>query len=123
VVNSVGDVLGPDGSVLAGSRAPRQEESAGVPEPPEGEIDQSTVLAVVATAARLDKREARWLAARGSDGITIAVSPAHTRYDGDVTFAIVAPPPGDKDASVDVLGRLATQAVAGAVRAAVTASQ
>jgi L-aminopeptidase/D-esterase-like protein len=122
VVNSVGDVLGPDGSVLAGSRAPGQEQSADVPEPPEGEIDQSTVLAVVATAARIDKREVRWLAARGSDGITIAVSPAHTRYDGDVTFAIAAPPADNKDANIDLLGRLATQAVAGAVRAAVTAA-
>lgn len=121
VVNSVGDVLGPDGSVLAGSRAPRDEQTPDVPEPPEGEIDQSTVLAVVATTARVDKREVRWLAARGSDGITIAVSPAHTRYDGDVTFAIAAPPAADKDANIDLLGRLATEAVAGAVRAAVTA--
>lgn len=122
VVNSVGDVIGPDGSILAGSRAPGQELTADVPEPPEGEIDQSTVLAVVATAARIDKREVRWLAARGSDGITIAVSPAHTRYDGDVTFAIAAPPADNKDANIDLLGRLATQAVAGAVRAAVTAA-
>ena len=88
---------------------------------PGGEIDQSTVLAVVATTARLDKREVRWLAARGSDGITIAVSPAHTRYDGDVTFAIAAPPAADRAANIDLLGRLATEAVAGAVRAAVTA--
>jgi L-aminopeptidase/D-esterase-like protein len=118
----VGDVLGPDGSVLAGSRAPGQEQTADVPEPPEGEIDQSTVLAVVATAAHIHKREVRWLAARGSDGITIAVSPAHTRYDGDVTFAIAAPSADKKDANIDLLGRLATQAVAGAVRAAVTAA-
>jgi L-aminopeptidase/D-esterase-like protein len=122
VVNSVGDVLGADGAVLAGSRAPREGDAAHIPEPPEGELNPSTVLALVATTARIDKREARWLAARGSDGITIAVAPAHTRYDGDVTFAIAAPPAEDRETNIDLLGRLATQTVAGAVRAAVTGS-
>jgi L-aminopeptidase/D-esterase-like protein len=117
VVNSVGDVLAPDGSVLAGSRAPQPTHIS--PEPPVGDLPTNTVLAVVTTRAQVDKRSVRWLAARGSDGITISISPAHTRYDGDVTFAIAAPPAQEREADIDLLGRLATAAVADAVRSAV----
>jgi L-aminopeptidase/D-esterase-like protein len=75
---------------------------------------------VVATRASLDKRDVRWLASRGADGVTIAVRPAHTRYDGDVCFAVAAEPSEDTPAaSIDVLGQLATMAVADAVRNAV----
>ena len=118
VVNAVGDVVGPDGSSVAGSsvtagrvHAPRPERSEVAP--------VNTVLALVATHARLDKREVKWLAGRGSDGITISVRPAHTRYDGDVCFAIAAPPKEGPEANLDVLGVLATEAVAAAVRNAV----
>ncbi len=121
VVNSVGDVIGPDGHVLAGTRA--AEPEAQPPAPPEAAIPANTVLAVVATQATIEKREVRWLAARGADGITISVRPAHTRYDGDVVFAIAAREPGHTPAAnLDLLGRLATIAVANAVRNAVTAA-
>ena len=118
VVNSVGDVLAADGSILAGTTAARPAPVA--PEPPAEELPTNTVLAVIATTARIGKRSVRWLAARGSDGITISVSPAHTRYDGDVVFAIAAPPREEREVDIDVLGRLATAAVADAVRAAVS---
>lgn len=119
VVNAVGDVLARDGSVLAGTTA--ADPSYAAPVPPEGEMPMNTVLAVVATRASLDKREARFLAARGSDGITISVRPAHTRYDGDVVFAVAAPETERTSAAqLDVLGHLATEAVADAVRAAVS---
>lgn len=119
VVNAVGDVIGRDGTVLAGTTAP--EPSYRAPARPEADIPMNTVLAVVATRASLDKQAARFLASRGSDGITVSVRPAHTRYDGDVVFAIAAP--ADRPASpaeLDVLGHLATEAVADAVRAAVS---
>jgi L-aminopeptidase/D-esterase-like protein len=80
----------------------------------------NTVLAVVATRATIDKMQARWLASRGSDGITVAVRPAHTRYDGDVVFAVAGPSDGGDATNVDLLGMLATRAVAGAIRDAVT---
>ena len=117
VVNPVGDVISSHGEVVAGTTAlqPRFTGPA-----PEEEIPANTVLAVVATAASLDKRAVRWLAARGSDGVTVSVRPAHTRYDGDVTFACAAPSRADSPADLDVLGRLATEAVANAVRQAVT---
>jgi L-aminopeptidase/D-esterase-like protein len=120
VVNAVGDVLNDDGSVLAGTKvADPRYRPLGAPELP-----ANTVLAAVVTTAELDKRDVRFLAGRGSDGITIAVRPAHTRYDGDVVFAIAAPPSrrsAEPPPSVDLLGYLATRAVASAVRHAVTA--
>jgi L-aminopeptidase/D-esterase-like protein len=124
VVNAVGDVIGADGRSIAGSsfeegevRAPRRPGT-------DDAAPTNTVLSLVATRARLDKREVNWLAGRGSDGVTTSVRPAHTRYDGDVCFAIAAPPrPGAAAANLDVLGVLATQAVATAVRDSVRASR
>lgn len=119
VVNAVGDVLAADGSVVAGTRA--AEPVYRGPSRPADVPPLNTVLALIALEADLDKRDVRFLASRGSDGITVAVKPAHTRYDGDVVFAVAAPagaptPPED----LDVLGHLATQAVADAVRNAVS---
>ena len=115
VVNSVGDVVAADGRVIAGSRAVDPSlHDLGAPgeQPP-----FNTVLALVAVEATLEKRDVAWLAARASDGITVSVRPAHTRYDGDVAFANAAPAAGPAD--IDVLGPLATRAVAAAVRNAV----
>lgn len=119
VVNSVGDVLAPDGTVLAGTTAPEGQRT---PPPKEKTpLPANTVLALVAVEGTFEKREVRWLAARGSDGITVAVRPAHTRYDGDVVFAVATPPAESAaPADLDVLGPLATDAVAAAVRDAVT---
>lgn len=116
VVNAFGDVIGRDGTVLAGTRAT---------DPAFGDVaaaswSQSTVLAVVAATATIGKREAAFIASRGSDGITRSVEPAHTHYDGDVVFAVAAP--GARPATrreVDLLGVLAAEAVAEAVRDAV----
>jgi L-aminopeptidase/D-esterase-like protein len=118
VVNAVGDVISEDGSVLAGTRAP--EPTYRPPPPRARDVPLNTVLAVVAVRAAIDKREARFLASRGSDGITIAVRPAHTRYDGDVVFAVAVPDATREPANVDLLGMLATKAVAGAIRDAVS---
>lgn len=116
VVNPVGDVVADDGSVIAGTTAPEQ---SAVPAPTHPALPTNTVLAVVALRANVDKRDARWLAARGSDGITLAVRPAHTRYDGDVVFAVTAPGESTEPADLDLLGALATRAVAEAIRGAV----
>ena len=121
VVNAVGDVIGADGSTVAGTTA--QDRTYKGPAAARAEELSNTVLAVVAVEATLDKRDVGFLAARGSDGITVAVRPAHTRYDGDVVFAVAAPR-GETASpeTLDVLGHLATQAVAAAVRDAVTGS-
>lgn len=118
VVNAVGDVIDDDGTVVAGTTSPEARFEPPLPE--EQEIPMNTVLAVVAVEAALDKQQVRWLAGRGSDGITISIRPAHTRYDGDVVFALAVPPPSDApETDIDALGPLVTRAVAEAVRNAV----
>ena len=118
VVNAVGDVLDSDGTVIAGTTAPQPRYRG--PGGPGAEVPTNTVLALVTVTASLDKRDVRFLASRGSDGITVAVRPAHTRYDGDVVFAVAAPGAAPSTPfELDVLGHLATAAVADAVRNAV----
>ena len=123
VVNSVGDVVDEDGRVVAGTTAPDATYRPVLP--PDADLPANTVLAVVTTNARLDKRDVRWVAARGSDGITTSIRPAHTRYDGDVVFALAAPGEdgtAHRAVNLDVVGYLATKAVASAVRNAVRAT-
>ena len=115
VVNAVGDVVGEDGSTLAGSTVADPRFRMGAPS--EVPSPENTVLALVACQGRMSKQDARYVAARGSDGITTSVRPAHTRYDGDIVFAVAAP--GETEANVDLVGYLATRAVAAAVRNAV----
>ena len=116
VVNPVGDIVAGDGTVLAGTSVPnpgfRMGAAGTEPEP------DNTVLAVVMYPGQMTKQEVRFVAARGSDGITTSVRPAHTRYDGDIVFAVAAP--GDAEADVDLVGYLATKAVAAAVRDSVS---
>jgi len=118
VVNAVGDVVDAHGSVLAGTMAPDP-----IPEMPGQALPTNTVLALVVVEASLDKQQVRWLATRGSDGITVSIRPAHTRYDGDVCFAIAAPAGSRGPADLDALGRSATEAVASAIRAAVASPE
>jgi len=123
VVNAVGDVVGADGSVLAGSTAP-----PGVPPFPElpfGDPDadgeparavENTTLAVVVTDGRLDKVGCHLLAQSAHDGLAAALRPSHTRFDGDVCFAAAT---GAREEALDRLRIAATEVVAAAVRAAV----
>ena len=117
VVNPIGDVLDEDGTVLAGTSAPSPTFRLGAPDPA---APENTVLVVAATRANLAKREVHFLAGRAADGVTATVRPAHTRYDGDVAFAIAAPAgPDEALPNVDLLGLLARTAVTAAVRNAV----
>jgi L-aminopeptidase/D-esterase-like protein len=112
--NPLGDVIGADGEVLAGSRAPDGAPSFPVPTPFE-----NTTLVVVATDARIGKGECHLLAQSAHDGLARAIRPAHTRYDGD--FAVVLAT-GEVDAHPDRLRVAAADAVTAAVRAAVSSS-
>ncbi len=117
VVNPVGEVVGEDGSVLAGARGPDGTPvrtvdllRAGLQPPPPRE---ATVLVAVLTDARIDRTEA-WLVARAaSAGVARAVHPVATPFDGDVALCL-------STASVDVdplaLTAVAQDVVAAAVR-------
>jgi L-aminopeptidase/D-esterase-like protein len=48
----------------------------------------NTTIALVATDAPLDKNSCRRLAIMAQDGLTRAIRPAHTPFDGDTVFAL-----------------------------------
>jgi L-aminopeptidase/D-esterase-like protein len=119
VVNAVGDIVDDDGTLVAGSTA---DDPVFMPHHRASPVPGNTVLAVVALSGQMDKRDVRWIASRGSDGIARSVRPAHTRFDGDVVFACAAPSPRPMEPiEIDLMGYLATEAVAKAVRGAVRA--
>ena len=117
-VNALGSVVGEDGRVLAGCRAPDD-----VPRYPYASLSggraaslSNTVIGCIATNARLRKPEACRVADLAHTGIARTVSPAHTSLDGDALFTLAT---GELEAGLDLVAELAAQTVADAVRAAV----
>jgi len=119
VTNCVGDVVNPDGGVLAGARSAdgnwlgdgdRLEHfMQELPTPP----GANTTLIVVATDAKLTKVEANQLASRAHNGLAIAVRPSHTTHDGDIAFALGT---GQVEARFDLVAYAAVEVVAEAIR-------
>jgi L-aminopeptidase/D-esterase-like protein len=73
----------------------------------------NTTIGVIATNAAIGKLGCLLVAQGGHDGLARALSPVHTRVDGD---AIVAAAVGGVDADVDLVRSLAVDAVARAIR-------
>ena len=132
-VNALGSIVGEDGRVIAGCRAP--EDRPRYPFAPlsilrAGGIEgastddagsvSNTVIGCVVTNARLRKPQVCRVADLGHTGVARAVSPAHTSLDGDALFALAT---GEVDASVDLVAELAARAVADAVREGVRHAQ
>jgi L-aminopeptidase/D-esterase-like protein len=115
VVNAVGDVIGADGAVIAGSTAP--EDIPGFGDPLPFEEGEHTTLIVVATNARLTKLECKLVAESAHHGMARAIHPSHSRHDGDIAFALAT---GQVDAHVDRLRMIASDVTAEAIRTAVT---
>ncbi len=117
VVNAIGDVIAADGSVLAGSTAPREVPAFPTPAPFEEDATSgNTTLVVVVTDGRCDKSGCDLLARGAHNGFARALRPVHTRYDGDLAVAVST---GAVDAHLDRLAVTATDVVADAIRAAV----
>jgi L-aminopeptidase/D-esterase-like protein len=118
-VNSFGEVyLGapPDG-VVEMPKLRRGRGLAGL---------QNTCIGAVATDAPLSRAQAERVAMMAQDGLARAIRPIHTPFDGDTIFALSTAPPGDTivDAvTVAVIGTLAADMVARAVRHAVFGRQ
>jgi L-aminopeptidase/D-esterase-like protein len=127
-VNAVGDVRDPaTGRLVAGARDGAAGRglidtaaalAAGTPPP--RFAPTNTTIGVIATTARLDKRDARSLAAAAMDGYDLALSPPHLATDGDTLFALSV---GADAADLDVLGREAARLVAGAIVRAILAAR
>jgi L-aminopeptidase/D-esterase-like protein len=83
----------------------------------------NTTIAVVATAAALDKGGCRRLAIMAQDGLARAIRPLHTPFDGDTVFALStgAGPPAAPDRLLR-LGAAAADCLARAVMRALTAA-
>ena len=125
VVNSVGDVINEDGTTLAGARQP-DGGFFGTKEMhrplSRGKVleDTNTTLVVAATNARLSKLELLRVSQRMHDGMARAIVPAHTSYDGDVSFALSC---GQISADLDLICELAAHATADAIRRAVKSAR
>jgi L-aminopeptidase/D-esterase-like protein len=75
-----------------------------------------TVIAVVATNARLNKEQVNKVAQMAQVGVSRTVRPAHTMLDGDTVFALAT---GEVPADVNTVGAFAAEALAQAVLQAV----
>jgi L-aminopeptidase/D-esterase-like protein len=114
VVNAVGDIVGSDGEVIAGSTAPPSAPPFPVDAPFE-EHGANTTLVVVVTDAALDKLGCHLVAQSAHDGLARALHPAHTRFDGDLAIALAT---GSVETHLDRLRVTAADLVAEAIRVA-----
>lgn len=122
-VNAFGDVVDEEGRVLAGVRGAEGgflstermlREAMG--EAPPAFPGTNTTLGVVVSNARLSKADVNWVAQRGHHGLARAISPSHTKLDGDLVFAAAT---GEVEASADLVGVIGASLLAEAVRNAV----
>lgn len=103
-VNAVGDVVRLDGSWVTGGPTLAPPEVAS--------FRENTTLIAVATDALINKSDLLRLAVRSHDALAATLRPAHTRYDGDIVFAVSC---GEEEADLDVLGEATFNAVAAAI--------
>lgn len=123
VVNAFGDVVDERGEVIAGARAPGggfactetciENMLCAANEPPPL---TNTTLGVIITNAVLSKSDANWVAQRAHNGFARAITPCHTKLDGDLVFAAAT---GEVPASADMVGVVGSVIMARAVRGAV----
>lgn len=104
-VNALGAITEDDGTPIAANRDPDAE--------PQTWPGANTTLVVVATNAALSKERAQLLAQAGSEGISLAVRPSHTMWDGDAVFSLGT---GAVETPQSTLERMAVRAVAEAIR-------
>ena len=112
VVNAIGDVFSITGEPLTGGPH--------VPGPP-GFLDAlpNTTLVVLATDAAVSRGDLQRLIVRSHDALAAVIRPVHTRYDGDLSFAVSA---GGAKPDLDALGEAAFAATAAAVERSVTSA-
>ena len=121
-VNPLGTVIDEDGSPLAGLRVGGQVAE---PERSYQLMDDgfgNTIIAAIVCNADLDKLGATRVARMAHDGMARAVRPTHTASDGDTVFAAAC---GDRRvrARSDLVGALAADALAAAIRHGVRAAR
>jgi L-aminopeptidase/D-esterase-like protein len=132
VVNAFGDVIGEDGSVLAGTRGDdgsfigtTNQLRTRLIEAPRwrpGEAAENTTLVCLATDATLSKTDCGIVSKMAHAGMARAVDPVHSAVDGDVVFTLAS----DTAPAVDALivgvsgAALTAEAIRDACRQATT---
>jgi len=108
-VNAVGDIVDLHGNWITGGPTL---------EPPQVESSrENTTLVALATDARLTRSDLLRLIVRSHDALAATIRPAHTRYDGDIVFAVSC---GDEEADMDLLCETAFNVSSSAIISAVT---
>ena len=89
-----------------------------------GAVGESTLLAIVATDAALDKTQALRLAIMAQTGLARAIYPVHSPLDGDIVFAVStrAKPAPDPVHGLARLGAVAANVLARAIARGVHAA-
>ncbi len=121
VVNAVGDVLDCHGRIIAGARDEHGvflgSEHAVRTLSRGSRLERSnTTLAAVVLNGAFTKLELFRIAQRMHDGVARAIVPAHTSYDGDVSFALSN---GTAHFDLDLAAEFAAHLTAEAIRSAV----
>ncbi|MDJ0664551.1 MAG: P1 family peptidase [Acidimicrobiia bacterium] len=110
-VNAVGDVVDLRGNWLTGGPTLQPPEVSG--------SRQNTTLVAVATDAALSKSDLLRLIVRSHDALAATLRPAHTRYDGDIVFAVSC---GEEAVDMDLLGEVTFNTTAAAIVSSVTSA-
>ncbi|HPM77315.1 MAG TPA: P1 family peptidase [bacterium] len=122
VVNAWGDIVETDnGAIIAGARNPDKPgeflDTAKLlgqgKARPASSFEQNTVLAVVATNAKLDKIGCGLIARMAQTGMARAIRPCHSPFDGDLVFALSS---GELSADPVAVGQMAADALAEAIQ-------
>lgn len=122
-VNSIGDVVDPaTGKIIAGARRKDEKGFVGVMHQirkgykPGAPFHGNTVLAVVATNARLTKTQCTRVAQMAQDALARCIYPVHMPWDGDTVFAISTGTwTKEKEPDAGAIGALAADALATAI--------
>ncbi|MFK7760267.1 MAG: P1 family peptidase [Phycisphaerales bacterium] len=118
VVNAFGDIGDPDSSrIIAGARTENNTPLHSADALIDGnqhdiKFGSNTTLCVITTNAKLTKTQASIVSRIAQTGLTRAVWPSHTQYDGDMIFTLSS---GDHAADLNRVGVLASRVVEAAI--------
>jgi len=128
VVNSFGDIKDPiSGTILAGARKGKNSIKfadtselmrKGVQRPISA--FQNTTIGVIVTNAKLNKQSASAVAKIAGNGLTKAISPGHTIYDGDIVFTLAS---GEIEVDYYTVGLMAEEMLIHAIIRGVTTAK
>lgn len=123
LVNALGDVI-KDGEIIAGALDPDGKPISMKKIFTMGGIDEpkcaNTTIGCIITNAKLTKAQANLLSDLAHDGFALALSPSHTRFDGDAMFTLAS---GEVDVAFDTLGAIIPDLTARAIQSSVTETE